>query len=154
MPPTTIRKQHSSPCSPGDAKAILDKGYAAGALGKDAQAERENRLATMASRQVSDDAKTLAQQESDAAKAADGLAAEKLGEAYASYRQYEKAIAAYQQALQKGGLEHGDDAKLHLGIAELTGGQEAKARETLNGVSGNDGTHALAQLWLIHGKAQ
>jgi len=136
---------------PGDAKAILDKGYVAGELGKDSQAEREKRLAAMAAQQAGADSKTLAQQESDAA--ANGLAWEKLGEAYASYGRYDKAIAAYQNALQKGGLAHPDDAKLHLGIAYLAGGQSAKAREMLNGVSGKDGTRALAQLWLIHGKA-
>ncbi len=134
---------------PGDAKAILDKGYAAGVLGKDAQADREKRLATMAVQQAGDDSKTLAQQESDAAKAANGLAWEKLGEAYASYGQDDKAIAAYNQALQKGGLQHPDDAKLHLGIAELVTGQKAKARETLSGVASGDGTKDLAQLWMI-----
>jgi hypothetical protein len=139
---------------PGDAKAILDRGYAAGALGKGAEADREKRLATMAAQQAGDDAKTLAQQESDAAKAASGLAWEKLGEAYASYGQYDRAIAAYGQALQKGGLAHADDATLHLGIAYLASDRPAKAQETLSSVGGTDGTRALAQLWLIHGKAR
>ena len=138
---------------PGDAKTILDHGYTVGVLGKDAQADREKRLATMAAQQAGDDVKTFPQRESDAAKAANGLGWEKLGEAYASYGQYEKAVAAYLKALQKGGLAHPDDAKLHLGIAYLASGQPMKAREMLGGVNGNDGTHALAQLWLIHGKA-
>jgi tetratricopeptide (TPR) repeat protein len=136
---------------PGDAKALLDKGYTAGVLGKDAQAEREKRLASMASQQAADDTKTLAQQESQAAAAANGLAWEKLGEAYASYGQYDKAIAAYQRALQMGGLQNAEDAKLHLGIAYVASGQKAKARETLSSVSGSDGTRDLAQLWMIAG---
>lgn len=139
---------------PGDAKAILDKGYAAGTLGKDVQAEREKRLAAMAATQANDDGKTLAQQESDAVKAANGIAWEKLGEAYASYDQYDKAIAAYQKALQKGSLQHPDDATLHLGVAYLASGQRAKAQETLSAVAGGDGTRALAQLWLIDAKAR
>jgi hypothetical protein len=139
---------------PGDAKAILDKGYAAGVLGKDTQADREKRLATMAAQQAGDDSKTLAQQESDAAKAANGLAWEKLGEAYASYGQYDKAIAAYSQALQKGGLQRPDDAQLHLGIAYLVKGDAVHARATLVAVHGDGGTRALARLWLIYGEIQ
>ncbi|HEX3971307.1 MAG TPA: hypothetical protein VHX19_08280 [Stellaceae bacterium] len=139
---------------PGDAKAILDQGYAAGVLGKDTQADREKRLAAMAAQQAGDDSKTLAQQESDAAKAANGLAWEKLGEAYASYGQYDKAIAAYSQALQKRGLQRPDDARLHLGIAYLAKGDAVHARVALAAVRGDDGTRALARLWLIHGKIQ
>jgi hypothetical protein len=139
---------------PGDAKAFVDKGYAAGALGKDAQADREKRLAAMAAQQASDDAKTLAQQAGDAAKAAKALDWEKLGEAYASYGQNDKAIVAYGQALQKGGLQHPEDAALHLGIAYLAASESAKAEKTLNDITGSDGTRALAQLWLIHAQAE
>src|SRR6202012_1123045 len=98
------------------------------------------RLATMAAQQAGDDSKTLAQQENDAAKAATGIAWEKLGEAYASYGQYDKAIPAYGHALREGGLAHPDDARLHLGIAYLAASQAAKAQETLGGITGNDGT--------------
>ena len=137
---------------PGDAVALLRKGEAAGIFAGTA-AEREQRLADLASHQAAADEKTLAQQESEASAAPNGLAAEKLGEAYASYGQYDKAIAAYQRALQKGGLQHPDDARLHLGIAELASGQKARARASLGGVAGADGTRELARLWLIAGGA-
>ncbi len=107
----------------------------------------------MAAQQASEDAKTLAQQEHEAAAAAKALAWEKLGEAYASYGQYEKAIAAYQKALQIGGLQHPDDAELHLGVAYLAAGLDAEARRTLGDIAANDGTRALARLWLIDDKA-
>ncbi|HLI23103.1 MAG TPA: tetratricopeptide repeat protein [Stellaceae bacterium] len=131
---------------PGDAKAFLDKGYATGALGKDTQVDRENRLRTMVGQQVATTDKSLAQQ---AAAANDAAALEKLGETYASASQYDKAIAAYSQALQKGGLAHPDDARLHLGLAYLASGQKAKAREILGSVSAPDGARDLAQLWMI-----
>lgn len=131
---------------PGDAKALLDKGYAAGVLGKEAQAGREQRLATMAAQQAADAGKTLPQQ---ASAATTGAALEKLGDAYASAGQYAPAIAAYSQALAKDGLQYPDDTKLHLGLAYLASGQKAKARETLSGVAGSDGSRDLAQLWLI-----
>ena len=138
---------------PGDAKSILDKGFAAGVLGAGSQADRQKRLAAMATQQAGDDAKTLLQQESAAAASPDGLATEKLAQVYASFGQYDKAIAAYQQSLKKGGLKSPDDARLHLGIAYLLGGQKAKARETFGAIAANDGTRDLAQLWLIQGGA-
>lgn len=134
---------------PGDAKAFLDKGYATGALGKDAQADRETRLATMVSQQVANGSKALPQQ---ASNAADASALERLGETYASYGLYDQAIAAYGQALQLGRLTHPDDARLHLGLAFLASGQKAKAHDTLAAVAGNDGARNLAQLWMIQGR--
>ena len=138
---------------PGDAKAFLDKGVSAGVLGKGAGADREKRLADMASRQASDDQKSLPQLATEADASAKGLASVKLGDAYASYGQYAKAIEAYQKGLKKGGLEHPDDAKLHLGIAYLLSGDKAKAQESFNSLSGRDATRDLGQLWLIEARA-
>lgn len=134
---------------PGDAKSLLDKGYAAGVLGQGAGADRQKRLADMAKSQSSDDLKSLGQLGAEADAAAGGLAWVKLGDAYASYGQLDKAIAAYQKGLQKGRLQNGDDAKLHLGIAYLLSGQKAKGAETLGAVTGTDGARDLAQLWLL-----
>jgi tetratricopeptide (TPR) repeat protein len=138
---------------PGDAKTILDKGYAAGVLGTGADADRQKRLATMAGGEASQGSAGLAKQASDAAAAPKGDALEKLGETYASFGQYPQAIAAYQQAIQKGGLQYPDDAKLHLGIAQLAAGQKPQARQTLAAVTGADGTADLAQLWLLQAGA-
>ena len=134
---------------PGDAKVVLDKGYAAGVLGKGEGADRQQRLAEMARRQSSEDSKGLAQLAQEAAAAPDGLPWVKLGEAYASYGQYEKAIPAFQEGIKKGGLKSPDDAKLHLGIAYLHAKQPAKAKEVLGAVKSADGARDLAQLWLI-----
>jgi hypothetical protein len=136
---------------PGDAKAFLDKGAAAGVLGKGAAAERVKRLADMADRQASDDVKSLTQLGAEADAASNGLASVKLGDAYASYGQYGKAIDAYQKGLKKGGLQNPDDARLHLAIAYLQSNQKSKARDSFDAVSGKDGTRDLAQLWLIEG---
>jgi tetratricopeptide (TPR) repeat protein len=136
---------------PGDAKSFLDKGSAAGILGKGATAEREKRLADMAGRQAGDDLKSLPQLATEADAASTGLTWVKLGDAYASYGQYDKAIDAYQRGLKKGSLQNPDDAKLHLGIAYLQSGQKPKAKDELDSVAGKDGTRDLAQLWLIEG---
>lgn len=133
---------------PGDAQALLDKGKAAGVLGKDpAQADREARLTTMVAQQAANGSQALPQQEK---AATDATAIERLGESYASYGKFDKAIAAYGRALQRGGLNYPDDAKLHLGLAYLASGQKAQARDTFKAITGTDGTRDLAQLWLTH----
>lgn len=137
---------------PGEAKALLDKGYAAGVLGKGAAAARQQRLAAMANRQAADGLKTLPQLGREADAARDGLAWVTLGEAYASYGQYDNAIAAFQKGLQRGGLKHPDDARLHLGIACLDAGRKDKAEAALGAVAGRDGARELAQLWLLAGR--
>jgi Tfp pilus assembly protein PilF len=138
---------------PGDAKAFLDKGAAAGVLGSGAGADRAKRLADMASRQASDDQKSLPQLASEADAASNGLAWVKLGDAYQSYGQYAKAIDAYQKGLKKGGLQNLDEAKLHLGIGYLLSGDKAKAKESFADLSGKDATRNLGQLWLIEAGA-
>jgi hypothetical protein len=136
---------------PGDAKSFLDKGYAAGLLGKGTAAERQQRLAAMASRQSDEDVKSLAPLAKEADAAATGLPWIKLGEAYASYGQYDNAIAAFEKGIAKGGLTYPDDAKLHLGLAYLQARQPAKAKDMLSSVTAADGPQELAQLWSIQG---
>jgi tetratricopeptide (TPR) repeat protein len=138
---------------PGDAKSFLTKGYAAGVLGKGADAARQQRLAAMAEQQASDDQKALAAKAKEAEAARSGLPAMRLGEAYASYGRYADAIAALEQGLKKGGLDHPEEATLHLGIACLAAGDKAKGAAVLRGVAGEDGARDLAQLWLIAGGA-
>jgi tetratricopeptide (TPR) repeat protein len=136
---------------PGDAKAFLDKGYAAGVLGKGAEAERQKRLAEMASRQSVEDIKGLAGLPKEAEGAATGLPWVRLGEAYAGYGRYDEAIAALQKGIAKGGLDYPDDARLHLGIAYINAKRAEKAKATLAAVRAADGAQDLAQLWLIAG---
>jgi tetratricopeptide (TPR) repeat protein len=134
---------------PGDAKSLLDKGYVAGVLGKGATAERQQRLATMAQRLMSDDSKNLPQLGNETNAANSGLALVKLGETFASYGRYDDAIDAFRKGLQKGGLKYPEDAKLHLGVTYLQAGRKAEARDILKSVKGTDGVQDLAELWMI-----
>ncbi|HZB91141.1 MAG TPA: hypothetical protein VE397_06865, partial [Stellaceae bacterium] len=84
-----------------------------------------------------------------AAAARNGVPSVRLGDAYASYGRYPEAIAAFQQGLGKGGLDHPEEAKLHLGIAWLAAGERAKAASMLESVAGEGGARDLAQLWLM-----
>lgn len=136
---------------PGDAKAFLDKGYAEGVLGKGPGAERQKRLAELAKRQSDEDMTGLAAQAKEAEAAVNGIASEKLGEAYLSYGRYDEAVSALTSSLKKGGLKDLESAKLHLGLAYLRVGQQPNAKDILNSVTGDDGAKDLSRLWLIHG---
>jgi hypothetical protein len=136
---------------PGDAKSFLDKGFAAGILGTPTSADRAKRLQEMAQHQSDDDTKALSSQMQEAQAAKTGLQLEKLGEAYLSYRRYGEAAAALEQSLAKGGLDHPDDARLHLGMAYLDAGNVAKANAAFAAISGSDGAADLARMWRATG---
>ncbi len=61
-----------------------------------------------------------------------------------------KGLELMQQGIAKGNLKRADDAKLHLGIAQVVAGDNAKALATFKGVSGGDGSADLARLWALH----
>lgn len=134
---------------PGDAKSFLQRGYAVGVLGKGHDAAREKRLVDLAERQSQEDMQGLPAQANAANASNDGLALEKLGEAYASYGRYDAAAKTLASSLKKGGLKNPEDAELHLGVVDLAAGRAAQAREILNRMKGADGTENLARLWLI-----
>jgi hypothetical protein len=137
---------------PGDAEAFLDKGFAAGMLGSGGAADRAKQLQAMAERQSADDEKSLPQQAQEARAAKGGQKLEKLGEAYASHGRWQDAAAALEASLAKG-LDHPEDAKLHLGMVYLRAG-DARAKPLLQSLAGSDGTRDIARLWLIEGGAR
>jgi hypothetical protein len=134
---------------PGEATAIIKRGYAAGVLGTGAEAGRQSRLRDLAARTAADDVKTLAPRERDAAAAKDGTGLVNMGLAYGGYGQADKAVALIEQGIRKGGLKHLEDAKLHLGVAYLAAGQKDQAIAMLKTVQGADGPADLARLWMI-----
>jgi hypothetical protein len=129
-----------------EAKKILDEGFAAGALGKGAEAERQKRLLALATQRANDAPRDLATAEGEAA--ADGNAMVRIGLAYTGLGQFDKGIALIQKGIAKGGLKQPEDARLHLGIAYLRAGNKAKAAEAFRGIKGTDGAADLARLWL------
>jgi hypothetical protein len=137
---------------PGEAKAIIDKGYADGVLGTGADAERHKRLRDLATKKSEEDLKTLAVAEKDAAGQPDGTGLVNTGFDYVGYGQLAKGLPLLEQGIQKGSLKRPDEAKLHLGIAYLLAGQKDKAVATLKTVQSTDPTADLARLWIIKAK--
>lgn len=134
---------------PGEAQAVVDKGYAAGILGSGADASRHQRLRELVRKAVEADRKSLDGGAAEAAKAAGGDPLVNTGLDYYGYGQLDKAAALMERGIAKGGLQSPGEARLHLGIVYLAAGQKDKAIETLKSVQGSDGAAALAALWIV-----
>jgi hypothetical protein len=135
---------------PVEAKAIVDKGYAASVLGTGDQAARHQRLKDLVLKSEADSAAGLAKIAADAATFKDGNELVKVGTVYASMGQHDKAAQLIEQGIAKGNLKRPDDAKLRLALA-LAGNPKTKAKglQTLRSVGGTDGTADIARLYAV-----
>ena len=138
--------------SVAEAKQVIDKGFAAGALGTGPQADRHKRLRDLVLKKVDEAKASRAADEKQAGSAGDGNALLTLGMNLVFEGDKAKGLQLMQQGLAKGGLKRPEDAKLHLGIAQAIAGESGKAQTTLRGVTGNDGTADLARLWALYAK--
>jgi hypothetical protein len=137
---------------PTESKEIVDKGFAIGALGTGAEAGRHKRLRDLVDKRLKEDQATRAKdvQEAESAKSGDGLVTEGMSLVYDG--QAAKGVKQIQEGIAKGGLKRPEDAKLHLGIAQLAAGDKAKAQATFKTVQGSDGTSDLARLWALYAR--
>jgi lipopolysaccharide biosynthesis regulator YciM len=100
---------------------------------------------------AAEDQKGIDKQVAEVSKAPTGLPLEKLGEAYASYGNYAKAIELIQKGIDKGGLKAPNDAKLHLAVAYLNAGQKDQAETRFQELtSAPEGVGELAKAWLLY----
>jgi outer membrane protein assembly factor BamD (BamD/ComL family) len=137
---------------PSEAKAVVDKGFASGALGTGNEAERHKRLRDLVTKKLDEAKAAQAQAEKDAAADKAGSALVTLGFEYVHAGNAQKGLQMMQQGIAKGGLKRPEDAKLHLGIAQVLAGDKAKAQGTLRSVQGADGTADLARLWSLYAR--
>ena len=133
---------------PGEALAVLKDGGAKGALSASGpDGARMKQLQDAASKAAAEDQKGLAGSEKEAAAKPEALF--KVGEAYASYGQYDKGIGIMQQAISKG-VKEANQAKLRVAEWQIKAGKKTEAMDTLKTVSGADGSADVAKLWMIH----
>lgn len=138
--------------SGAEAQQVVDKGFAAGALGTGPEAERHKRLRHLVGQRITDAKKTAADDEKAALAAKDGNELVAIGMNRVYEGQKALGLQLMQQGIAKGGLKRPEDAKLHLAIAQLMAGDNAKAQATLKTVSGSDGTGDLARLWALYAR--
>ncbi len=139
---------------PAEAKKIVERGFASGALGSGAEAARHKRLRDLTLKQYAESSASLGTYAAEAADAKDGNALVHVGFVYVTRDDADQGIVLIEQGLAKGGLKRPDEARLRLGMAQL---QSAKARaqavQTLRGVKGTDGSGDIARLWVLLGNS-
>lgn len=139
--------------SPGEAVAVLNKGFAANAFTDAAEKSRNQHLLETAKKQAATDEPTLAKVEADAAAAAGGDKLVGAGIGYFGYGQYDKAVKDISAGLAKGATKDAENARLLLGIAQLKAGAKDDALKTFSAVKGDATLQRLAALWVLHVKA-
>jgi tetratricopeptide (TPR) repeat protein len=135
---------------PGDAKTALEKGFNSKILGVGANKDRETRLYNLAQTSAATDQKGLPNFEKEAAAAAGGDSDVKLGEAYASYGSYDKAVEAIKRGLKKGNVKAEDEAHLQLGVAYANLKRNAEAISEFKAVPADSKLADVAHLWIIY----
>jgi hypothetical protein len=121
-----------------EGKQVIDQGFTSGVLGRDAQADREKRLQALAAKR--------AQAPADPANP---VAPVDMGFNQVFAGQAKQGLAAMDAAIARGGLDHPDQAQLHLGEAYYMAGDKVRAVQTFRAVKGTDGSADLARLWVL-----
>ncbi|HTT04924.1 MAG TPA: hypothetical protein VMF64_06510 [Steroidobacteraceae bacterium] len=137
---------------PGETVTVLQKGFAQNVFTDQRDVGRYQHLLMTAMTKAQTDQSTLASQESKAQSAATGDQLVGVGAAYLSYGQADKAVAAIQAGIAKGGLKSPEQANLLLGIAQLRAHNAAAAHRSFDKVasSSNEGYAQLGRLWVLH----
>jgi tetratricopeptide (TPR) repeat protein len=130
---------------PGEAKAIVDEGFALSKVPAGSRALTEVR--TMALGKITADRASLpASERASATSARTALAT---ADAYFAYGDDAKAIPLYQSAIAKGGIDL-DVANMHLGMAQFRAGQRDAAKASFQKVNPAGPRGELAQFWILH----
>ena len=138
---------------PGEAKKIVDDGYAAGALGKGTEVGRHKRLRDLIEARVKENGKALAagsKENAEAQRNSDAMFT--MGYNRFTSGQVDAGIRAMEEAIKNGNLKRPEDAKLHLGVALIQANQKAKGVQILKAVKGEDGVSDMANLWTIYSR--
>lgn len=139
--------------SPGEAQTVLQKGFDNKVFSEGRDLDRNKRLLESAKKAAAESQAALAKADADAAASKTGDKDINVGVTYLGYQQYDKAAAAFERGLGKGGVTNAADAHLLLGIAQLGAGRKEEARKAFKAVKGNPTLERLANLWTLHAQA-
>ena len=139
--------------SPGEAVAVLSKGFANNVFTEAADKNRNQHLLDSAKKEVATDQPTLPKTEADAANAPSGDKLLGVGVGYYGYGDYAKASKDLAAGLAKGPTKDATDARLLLGIAQFKAGSKDEAVKTFRSVKGDPTLERLAALWTLRIRA-
>jgi hypothetical protein len=135
-----------------EALKVLNQGYASGALGTGAEAQRHHRLRDLISNRLAEARMHQSNEEKQAISAPDGNKLLTLGFNKVLEGQATQGLSWMAQGMRKGSLQRPELAKLHHAIAQFTAGNTSQAQATFQTIKSPDGTGDLARLWLIHAR--
>jgi hypothetical protein len=138
--------------SPGEAERAIEAGQQKNLFKDAALKTHANQALESTKKQVAVDTASLPKIAADADASKTGVKDAGLGLAYFSYQQYDKSIAALQNALTKGGLKSEPETRLLLGIAQLRSGKKDDALKTFDLVKGDPKLEHIAALWEIRAR--
>ena len=134
---------------PAEAKKVLDDAAATKPF-TGADLADANRLRPEVNKAAAADTAQLASNEASARSAKDGNALASQGLLEAVSDNAAKGAQLIEQGIAKGGLKQPEDAKLHLGYAQVRAGRDADAIKTFQSVTGTNGQAALAHNWILY----
>jgi hypothetical protein len=129
---------------------VLERGIQKGAFTVARDKDHATRLLADAKTAVALDKSTLDKQDASARAKPTGDSDVKLGAAYLSYGQNEKAIEAINRGVAKGGVKNPDEAGLLLGIAYLRANNKPEATKAFQSVSKDPAMTRIAKLWMMN----
>jgi tetratricopeptide (TPR) repeat protein len=138
--------------SPGEAERVLEAGQHKNVFADAAIKAHGAQMLASVKQKVATDSASMPKIAAEADSSKSGPKYAGLGLAYFSYQQYDKAIAAFTNALAKGGLRSEAETRLLLGIAQLHAGKKDDAVKTFELVKGDAKLEHLAGLWAIHAR--
>jgi TolA-binding protein len=139
--------------SPGEAQAVLEKGFANKIFVEQRDVQRNQRLLDAAKKAAAAGQAALPKADADAQASKTGDKDVSVGVAYLGFQEFDKAATAIQRGLGKPGVSNTANAQLLLGIAQLGAGKKDEARKSFRAVKGNPTLERLANLWTLHASA-
>ena len=134
---------------PGEARKVLDDAYAnkpfTGADLADA-----NKLRPDVNKAAANDVAQTSVNEKGALAAKDGNALVAQGLLETTQDNAAKGADLIAQGIARGGIRQPEEAKLHLGYAQVRAGREADAMKTFQSITGGNGAQSLAHVWVLY----